>query len=104
MSVAYAVPASWRPASMISKPALAARLGGETFLQLVPPSAVTWTTPLFVAAQITPAFRGESENVVMDGICGACAGPWRAGTSVRSGLISCQVCPESDVFIMNCVP
>ena len=64
-------------------------------------------TPLFVAAQMTPAFTVDSEKVVMDGTDGVggrggvCVRP---GTSVRSGLASCHVIPASDDFIRNCVP
>src|SRR5690349_9537479 len=107
MSVAYAVPTSWRPASMISNEPFAGTSPGDTFFHVAPPSAVICTTPLFVAAQMTPAFTYDSEKVVMDGTDGdggrggVCARP---GTSVRSGLTSFPAMPPSVDFIMYCVP
>src|SRR5471030_614368 len=107
MNAAYAVAASCRPASMISNAQFAGRSGGDTFFHVAPSSAVICTTPLFVAAQMTPAFTVESENVVMLAVGGR-GGPAgagvRPGTSVRSGLTSVHVIPASIVFIRNCVP
>src|SRR3954454_13732718 len=94
ISAAYAVAASWRPASMISNAAPAGMPCGDTFVHVPPPSPVIWMMPLFVAAQITPAFTADAENVVMEavgcprvGVCGA------AAAAVRSGLISFHVIP-----------
>ena len=53
------------------------------------------------------AFEGFASDVVIAGSDGVGAGRdgvcVRPATSVRSGLISTQVMPASDVFIMNCV-
>src|SRR5581483_4171396 len=104
MNVANAAAASWRPASMISNAPPAGRSGGDTLRQVAPPSVVSCTTPLFVAAQMTPALTADSEKVVIEGTCGERVGAGRPGTFVRSGLTSFQVIPASVVVIRNCVP
>src|SRR5262245_48257203 len=106
MSAAYAVAASWRPASMISNVPLAGTFAGDTFFHVLPPSAVGCTRPLLVPAQRTLALADDAENDVIAAVgrprrWGVCGGPARA---VRSGLISFHVMPPSVVDIMNCVP
>src|SRR3954469_1001945 len=91
ISTAYAVVASWRPASTISNVPFAGASGGDTLFQVAPPSLVICTTPLLVPAQITPALIAESDRLVIDADGGR-RGVWvRPGTSVRSGLTSVQL-------------
>src|SRR5690242_21096938 len=104
MYAAYAVASSCRPASMISNPPRSGRSAGDTWRHVAPPSFVIWTTPLLVAAQITPWLTGESEKVVIERNCDGPAATGRLDAAVRSGLISCHVAPASLVRIRNCVP
>src|SRR5574338_204336 len=108
MKVAYAAPAEWRPASMISNAPPGGSAGGETSRHVLPPFSVSCTTAFVVAAQMTPALTLEAEKVVMDAPC-APRGPTTTGTalpgtSVKSGLISRHVTPPSVVRIRNWVP
>src|SRR5260221_3042241 len=102
----YAVPASYRDGSILLTVTHTGRLGMffVTFVQLLPPSRVTCTNPSLVPAQITPACFGDSamawttspySTPMLSGVSPPelC---WRLlSFSVRSGLISCQLCPAS---------
>jgi hypothetical protein len=50
---AYAVRSSWGEASSIETLLQGVRDGGVTFVHVFPPSAVRWTSPSSVPAQIT---------------------------------------------------
>ena len=72
-----------------------------TFVQVAPPSWVTWTLPSSVPAQMSPAFSGDSARLTMVQcvsapepaaviFCGSCV--------ERSGLMICQWLPPSLVL------
>src|SRR5512146_1149935 len=78
--------------------------GGVTFVQFLPPSRDTWTSPSSEPAHNTSGLRGDSANAkivayhsvpVMSYVIGPPAGPSvRGSCSVRSGLIGCQLSPS----------
>src|SRR5437870_12072845 len=102
----YAVPASWRDGSMLPTVPHGGRfvMFFVTFVHVFPPSRVTCTRPSLVPTQITPACFGDS---AIAWITSAYSTPMLSGVnppelccrllsfSVRSGLISCQLCPPS---------
>src|SRR6476660_2939858 len=84
-----------------------------TLVQCPPASRVTCTSPSLVPAQINPFSRGDSaianttpsyptptlSGVSPPDIC------WREGSlSVKSGLITCQLCPPLVVRCTCCDP
>src|SRR5574341_2515716 len=100
----YAVPASYREASMLLTVPHGSMLGtfAVTFVQFGPPSRVSCTMPSFVPAQITPACFGDS---AIAKITGAYSTPMLSPVSppenpclllsfeVRSGLMTRQLSP-----------
>src|SRR5215467_13515031 len=113
--VMYAVPASWRDGSML----LTVPHGGRpgmffvTFVQFLPPSRVICTRPSFVPAQISPCSRRDS---AMANTTEAYSTPMLSPVSppenpclplsfdVKSGLITCQLCPPSVVWCTYWLP
>ena len=75
LTTAYAVAASWRPASTIAIVAFAGTSGGVTSVQVLP-SSVIWTMPLLVPAHMTPGLTDEGANVKI--AARFCAGVLRA--------------------------
>src|SRR6476469_5567324 len=102
-SAAYAVPAFACDAS-ITLMLVGGRFGGVTFDHVLPPSRVTWISPVLVPTQITPAVTGDSASVVMDPpaagdpappLPAAAAGTVKPGGAARSALIRRHVSPRS---------
>src|SRR5436305_8809983 len=115
--VAKAVPSSKRPASTHDTQVPLGRPGalGATFVQLLPPSRVTWRLPSSVPAQITCGFFGDSPIVKIvvwfsadelstvsppDFICCCFFG----SLVERSGEIFSQESPRSRERKRNCEP
>src|SRR5437773_11197981 len=103
-SAMYAVAARACDASMTLMPA-GGRFGGVTFVQVLPPSRVTWTRPVLAPTQMTPAATGEGASAVIDPPAAGAptppvAGPGGAGNATpggaaRSPLIVRHVRPRS---------
>src|SRR5262252_730696 len=84
-----------------------------TLDQFAPLSRVTCSCPSLVPAQVTPFSRGDSaiakttpaySTPTLSGVSPPDR-TWRVlSLSVRSGLITCQVCPPSDVRWTCCDP
>src|SRR5579863_964409 len=103
----YAVPASYREASIFDTVPQSSIPCGVTFDQFLPPSRVTCTSPSFVPAQITPACLGDSASAKTTSIYST---PILSPVSppenpcfdlsflVRSGLITFQLLPPSVVM------
>src|SRR5258708_9457310 len=102
-SATYAVPAFACDASTMLMPP-GGRLGGVTFAHVFPSSRVTWTRPVLVPTQITPAATGDGASDWIDPP-GAGAptppapggGGWivTPGGAARSGLMVRHVLPRS---------
>src|ERR1051325_4611391 len=84
-----------------------------TLVQFLPPSRVSWTKPSFVPAQITPASFGDSAianttpaySTPMLSPVSPPENPCRLlSFNVRSGLITCQLCPASVVWCTYWLP
>src|SRR5262245_34589506 len=104
----YAVPASYRDGSILLTMPHGGRFGMffVTFVHVLPPSRVICTSPSFVPAQINPFSFGDS---AMANTTEAYSTPMLSPVSppenpclllsfvVKSGLITCQLCPPSVV-------
>src|SRR5215469_12265283 len=84
---------------------------GAVFVQVLPPSAVSCSSPSPVPAHSTFTSSGEGASAVIDpigaGVTVDAYLPAFAGTSqvcrVRSSLMALQLCPPLEVFHTRCV-
>src|SRR5690349_9671490 len=107
----YAVPALACDASITLMPA-GGRSFGVTFVHVLPPSRVTWTSPVLAPTQRTPALTGDGASAVIDPPGAGAPTPPAPGPSAgrapgiaaRSGLIFVHVWPRSFDASTCCAP
>src|SRR5947208_12790198 len=102
----YAEPASYRDGSTLLIVPSGGRFGMAfvTFVHVLPPSRVRWSSPSLVPAQMRPACFGDSaianttfpySTPMLSGVSPPELCWWVLSLVERSGLISCQLWPPS---------
>src|SRR5262245_21145722 len=86
-------------------------IAAVTFVQVLPSSLVTWTSPSLLPAQITPRAAGDSAMAKSTQYASWLSAPspgdgpsFVLSLVVRSGLMTVQVCPLSVVRWTNWLP